>query len=224
MTSTQDEMERLAEALTSGSGSESPKEPVSPETIWSAVEGQLPPAEVEALADRAAQDPELAAEWRLAVAAKRMRDELEENNVRQFRPRAWRPWVLSLAAAVLAMAVGLPILLHHAGFRQPSFRGLPPSPIERVGPDKTARASDHLVLEWSCSLDAARFEVVVSDASLKPLARAVNLHEPRFEIPADALKGLAPGATILWRVWAVTPDGRRVASPTFIEHLPAEER
>lgn len=224
MTSTRDELERLAEALTSGRSAANPAAPVSAEAIWRAMEGELPPAEVEALADRAARDPDLAVEWRLAVAAKRLRDRSASTNVREFRPRSWRPWMLSLAAAIMVMAVGLPVLLHQVGPQQPRFRGLPASPIERVAPGEGAPASGHLVLQWRCSVEAARYGVVVSDASLKALARAEDLHEPRFVVPADALKDLAPGATILWRVWAVTPDGRRVASPTFIEHLPAGKR
>ena len=224
MTSARDELERLAEALTSGSCSASPAEPVSAETIWRAMEGELPPAEVEALADRAARDPDLAAEWRLAVAAKRLRDRSASTNVREFRPRLWRPWILSLAAAIMVLAVGLPVLLHHTASRQPAFRGLPPSPIERVAPDESAVSSGHLVLQWTCSIEGARYEVEVSDSSLRPVAKATDLKEPRFQVPADALRNFAPGAMILWRVWAVTQDGRRVGSPTFIEHLPAEER
>jgi hypothetical protein len=38
-------------------------------------------------------------------------------------------------------------------------------------------------------------------------------------VPADALKGLAPGARVLWRVEGRAADGSKLASPTFVQRV-----
>ena len=214
-----EEIERLGQALESGAGQVgSGDEPVPPGRIWDAVKGRLTPEEVAALVDRAARDPELAADWRLAVAVQRERQSEAADGVTAFPRWRWRRVVLA-AAAVLALVVAVPVVRQHLGGREVQYRGESGGVIQRLEP--TWSADGGLVLRWQCTLPGARFDVLVSDDALHTLAAAEALEGTSFTVPASKLHGLAPGAQIFWQVTAVTPDGRRIPSATFLERLPA---
>ncbi len=216
-----EEIERLGRALESGAGQAGGgDEPVPPGRIWDAVEGRLAPEEVADLAERAARDPELAADWRLAVAVQRERQAGTGGRVTAFPRRRWRGLVLA-AAAALALVVAVPVIRQHLATREVQYRGEAGEAIRRL--ESAWTADGGMVLRWACTLPGARFDVLVSDEHLHTLAAAEALEGTSFTVPAPKLHGLAPGSQILWQVTAVTPDGRRIPSPTFIEHVPAPQ-
>ncbi len=218
MTKPEQELERLGRKLSSGPGVPGMSEQLAPETIWDAVTGKLPAKEVAEAAARAVADPRLATEWRLAAAVARQRDGNRSASVHRFPVR--RSILLPFAmAALVVLAVGLPVLHHRIDSRQHGFRGMPEAPIERL-PARPA-AGGGLVLRWRCPLEEVHFDVVVSDGQLRYLTGARNLDQPEFRVSGDVLQQLEDGSTILWQVWAVTPEGGRIPSRTFVEHLPA---
>jgi hypothetical protein len=61
--------------------------------------------------------------------------------------------------------------------------------------------------------------VHVTDEDLNGVADGQDLDSEQFIVPEKALGALPTGARLLWRVEAFLPDGRRRASPTFVNRL-----
>lgn len=222
MSSHAEELERLGRALESDAVDQyRDPDQVDPALIWDAAQGDLPPDQVASLADRAAADPELAADWRLAVAFSCERKQAGGGRILAFLPRGRRMRAALLAAAaVIALAVILPAVRHRLGPTQISYRGAVSGPITAGEATLPEEPDDPLVLRWSCTVETVSFQIVLSDENLVILGNTTGLTEARFSVQAKTLKKLPPGSVILWQVFALTPDGRRIASPTFIEHLP----
>ena len=118
---------------------------------------------------------------------------------------------LAAAAAVL-LALG-------AGWwwwneKPPGYRNDPGSTIEpRLG-DRIALQRENAVLRWR-GPEGSTYDVLVMTEQMLVVAEASNLQEPQFRIPGQDLANLPTGTRLLWRVEAVLPNGRRLASPTF---------
>ena len=218
MTEPRGELERLTAALgRRPAGGDLPE--ADPGTVWDAVTGRLAPDEVAELARRALADPALMEEWRLALEISR---EAGLRGAKPERPSIVRRFgfrrVLLAAAAVLALVVAAPVLHHWLAPATARYRGLPESVIERAGTPGTL-PRDGFVLRWRCTVPGSRFDIVVSDGRLHLLAEARGLTSPRYAVPSGALAKLPTGSRVLWQVWALTPDGRRLPGPTFVERL-----
>lgn len=130
------------------------------------------------------------------------------------RPRrGWfRPWQPMLAAAVLAVAVG--VSLWTPGSRQ--------RPAEERSGEQTSvlwsRVDEEGILPRQAFLlqwDAARewreaiFSVTVTEEDLTLVAQARGLDVMEYQVPAEALQRLPPGTRLLWQVEAERADGSR---------------
>lgn len=180
------------------------------EAIWDAVTGAASPALASQVVEHTSRCFACAEAWRLA---------------HEFggRPIAepgragpgLRSWT-ALAAAVITLAAGTGIVLMLR-------RGTPPVvmrageevAIQSLVPETTPLARNACVLKWSELAAGARYTVRVGSEDLSPISYVENLDRNEFTIPPADLETLPPGSVIVWRVEAVLPDGRRVASPGF---------
>jgi len=80
---------------------------------------------------------------------------------------------------------------------------------------ETRLTADSTTLRWAPGPVGTRFELRVTDATLRPFARAVALELPEYSLSAESLTGLEAGSVLFWQVDAILPDGSRVVSPTF---------
>lgn len=216
-----DEMERLREGFAADRGAPRPDACPPPERIWRAARGELGPRDVRGVVEHVAACGECAEAWRLARA---FEEEAagEEGAARPVAPAARRParfapWAAAAAAALALVAGGL--------WWSERPTGPAPETVYRQGaevtihsevPEGRALPRDHAVLTWSGAPDGSTYDLSVSTEDLRALDRAEGLEEPEYTVPAKAFDGVAQGAKVLWRVEAHLPDGRTVASPTFV--------
>ncbi len=194
-----------------------PREPVDPDKVWLAVRGQLPRDELDALIDRCAEDPDAALAWRLAadLAADRDHTELAPVPAPANDPRfgfgvprrLWAPVALMVAAVLLLLLA--PPLLREEPTPGPTLR----SGDARLAlvPVQGAERGRDLVLEWSALPEGTRYTLLITDPGLAPLHRVDGLGTARATVPGAITRGWVADR-VLWRVEAVTPDGRPVAS------------
>ena len=129
---------------------------------------------------------------------------------------------LLAAAAVLVLAAGVALQLRRplsspssAPFRAESD----PAEIRSLLPAKGLLARANCVLRWTGVSADARFGVIVATEDLSVLTKARELSSPEYRVPPEILAPLPHGARLVWRVEAVLPDGRRVASFSFVNIL-----
>ena len=197
------------------------------ERVWQAVRGELPATERRAIVARLAVEPALADAWRVASEVWRASQEAQEaprslhatstsvRRVAWFSSPAW----MGAAAAISLLVTGALaawLLRTPPGdeLRAPADRVVE----SRLAPD-TALPRDAFALAWTAGATGSRYDVRVTTEELRTLATAADLEEPSFVVPAAALAGLASGTRILWQVDAVTPDGERISSQTFVTPL-----
>lgn len=180
------------------------------------IRGELAPDEAEALAQRLIDEPELGLQARIAAALAQAQQE-EDTFTVSTTPRnaanRW-PWALGFAVAAAALAVVL--------VRPPTLEPIDGSGI-RSGVSRTLKPAngsavlqrDAFVLEWTGGPPTAVYELFVTTAELKPVYQARNLLEAHTVVPPTALQEFDSGTNFLWRVVAVTEDGRRVHSTAF---------
>jgi hypothetical protein len=135
------------------------------------------------------------------------------------RAIAHRRWIPLAAAAVVIAALGL------AGY-QLFLRGeAPAEPVYRLEeetwltsklPAEQALSPEDCVLRWAAGPEKTTYDLHVTDEDLEILAEAWRLSAPEYRVDPEALAGLSPGSSILWRVTAYLPDGRQASSRTFV--------
>lgn len=218
------ELERLRAAFTAPAGDTPDGDCPSPETIWSAVRGELPPQTLREVVDHTARCAACAEDWRLAVEVNRQAAEQEEtvpgrlpDNVVVGRFGRWRS-VAAAAALAAGLLVAVGIYREAAAPGQPTYREAPQAQMRSLVAGK-ALPHDEAVLRWTPLSGATSYDVSVSTEDLKPVASAHGQSSPEYRLPGEALATLPPGAKLLWLVDAVFPDGHRVTSPTFTTSL-----
>lgn len=180
-------------------------------TIWESATDRLALEDDERIVLHIAACGACAASWRLA---RELHAEVASVAVPS---RASRPWWVGMAAAVLAVGLGLVTLQQFGPLRAPTtlYRTQTASTgIEAIGPEAPV-PREACVLRWHGTSRGATFDVRVSDVHLEPLDRAFRLDTPEYRVPQDAIESVPAGGTILWRVTAHLPDGRRLTSSTF---------
>lgn len=192
-------------------GSEAP----DADRIWRAVAGELPAAEVRALADEAARDAEVAQAWRLAreLHAASAAGEAGGRVLRFPRLTAPLRWAV---AATLALGLGLGLWLRSAP-EEPLMRGgeAEPALAPRV-PEGASLPRGAFVLRWTAMpAPEARYTLRLTTARLELVAEVRDLATAEYRLPAEALAGLPAGSTLFWQVDARLPDGRVVSSPAY---------
>jgi anti-sigma factor RsiW len=216
------ELARLRAAFTApADDSPAPEDCPSPETIWSAVRGELPPQALREVVDHTARCAACAEDWRLAVEVNKQAKEQEEtapgqlpSNVVVGRFGRWSSVAAAVAlAASLLVVVG--IYRQAAVPGQPTYRASQEATVRSLLAAGQALPREAAVLRWTPLAGATSYDVSVSTEDLRQVASAHGQTAAAYQLPKEALAGLPPGAKLLWQVDAVFPDGHHVTSPTF---------
>lgn len=214
------ELAKLRRAFASVSQTEPvPAACPSPEQIWGAVRGEVPPGDIRQIVEHTASCASCAEDWRLAVA---LQKPAGASNVvhapeRFTAGRRFRNWGLAAAAALAVAVVGIRwqqgLIDEQAVYRQGEQ-----ATIQSLVEEGRALPRDQFLLRWSApEIPGATYDVEVSTEDLRPVASADDLREPQFLVPASALAGLPPGARLLWTVDAELPQGGQMRSEqTFV--------
>jgi putative zinc finger protein len=194
----------------------------SPETIWAAVRGELPPRELRDVVEHTAACAACAEDWRLAAELERQSTAAAApapGKVIQGRFRQWRPLAAAAAlAAGLLIAVGV-YRTGELGPREPTYREAESDGIRSLLPAGQALPRQGAVLRWSPVPGAESYDVRISTEDLRLVLTAQDRKVAEYPIPESALAGLPPGSKLLWQVDAVFPDSSRRSSPTFTATL-----
>lgn len=218
------ELTRLRAAFTAPAGpAPDPAGCPSPETVWSAVRGELPPQEMRQVVEHTASCAACAEDWRLAAELNRQEAEQAAvhtpGKVIVGRFGAWRSWGAAVAvAAGLLLAVGL-FRSGQLGPRTPTYREAGHAGISSLLEEGETLPRQDAVLRWSPVPGAVSYDVQVSTEDLRTVASAQGQTGTAFRIPVNALAGLPSGARLLWQVEAVRADGTREPSATFVTAL-----
>jgi len=215
--------ERLREAFASRDPVAGPDGPCpDPETVWRAVRRELPHDRIRQIGLHATTCGECAEAWRLAreVNLEAPADVIpfERPSRDKNRTRSW--WIggaLATAAALVMVALLLPTGPGPGPTGQGALRGAEEI-IRPVTDLASPLARESCTLSWQGPA-VARWEIRVATEDLRVIAEARNLDATEFTVPAEALADLPSGATIVWQVHATLPDGRRVASRSFVQSL-----
>lgn len=223
MTIEDDTTLREAFAARTGPAPGGPEGCPTPERIYAAVRGELPPGAVREVVEHLAVCPECAEAWRLAVA---LEEEARAAGAEEatFRGVPRQPWYLqplrvaaTLALALVAVAVVWNVV--QAPEEAPVYRAAGELEIRSLLPAGEPLPREEAVLRWTPVPEedpsGTTYDLLVSTSDLVSVAEADGLEEARYRIPPAALEDLAPGTELLWRVEARLEDGRTVASPTF---------
>ncbi|HEX3556959.1 MAG TPA: hypothetical protein VIA62_27355 [Thermoanaerobaculia bacterium] len=212
------ELAKLRAAFTAPATASPPSEDCpSPETIWAAVRGELPPQALREVVDHTARCAACAEDWRLAVevdrqAAAQTKTAPEKVIVGRFG--RFRPLVAAAAlAAGLLVAVG--VYRQAIVPSQPIYRETQQTQVRSLLPAGQALPRQAAVLRWTPLAGAASYDVSVSTEDLRQVATAQGQTAAQYRLPPAALAGLPAGARLLWQVDALFPDGHHVTSPTF---------
>lgn len=135
---------------------------------------------------------------------------------------AGRGWVVLATAAAAALIVVWRPRFQDGGRPQPA--GAPVEPVVRAirygvieaTPSAVALPRTAFVLRWRGGPADARYDVQVDTVSgERRVATGLDLALRAFTVPVEKLADVPSQATLVWRVTAVTADGRRVDSPGF---------
>jgi len=219
------ELERWRAAFTAPAIDEPAREDCpSPEILWAAVRGELPPQALREVVDHTAVCAACAEDWRLAVEVNRQAAQVDSvpahlpGNVIAGRFGGWRSLAAAAAlAAGLLVAVG--IYREAVVPRQPTYRETQQETVRSLVVAGQALPRQAAVLRWTPLPGATAYDVSVGTEDLRQVASAHGLSAAEYRLPKEALASLPAGAKLLWRVEASFPDGHRVESPTFTTHL-----
>jgi len=207
---------KLDEAFRAGEEDVPPDAAACPSTerVWDAARGELAAEPIHEVIKHLRTCSSCAAEWRAA-----MEPEAREAEAVLIAP--WRRWAPLAAAAVLVVGVGLVVVL-----RQPdrvsdgtAMRTATGREIEPLVAEDQALPRERFLLRWAPVEEDARYTVKVDLRDLTRVTVARDLHEPEFLVPAEALKDVPSGATLVWRVEATLVDGSCVVSKAFLVRL-----
>ncbi len=219
MTTSPTELERLRSAFAAlAAGPSNRDDQPSGERILQAVRGELSPEETRKIVDLVSRDPEVAEAWRLAREVDAMMDGPAEV-VPMPRPRR-RQWLAGLAAAAV-VTLGFSIALFWQGGQRPTttFRDSGEITISSELRRNDSMARDAFHLRWTGGPEGSSYDLVVSTSDLRVLTRVERLASPNHLVPEEVFTTLPSGAAVLWRVEATGPNGDRLASSTFVQHL-----
>jgi hypothetical protein len=218
------ELTRLRAAFTAPAGpAPAPEDCPAPDSIWSAVRGELPPQEMRQVVEHTASCAACAEDWRLAAEVNRQ--EAEQATVQTpgkvitGRFGQWRAWGTAVAvAAALLIAVGL-FRSGQMGPQEPTYRDVQHTGISSLLKEGETLPRQDAVLRWSPVPGAVSYDVQVSTEDLQTIASAQGQTGTAFRIPVNNLANLRSGTRLLWQVEAVRADGTREPSATFITAL-----
>jgi len=217
-------LEDLRAAFTSLSANAAPgPDCPAPDSIWEALRGGMSARSTAVIVEHTSRCHACAEAWRLGreFAGQKRADAgaVARATAFPFRAPAYGVWAGLAAAALLLIVVGIGVVMPPPG-QQPE--------VTRAGEEKTIQSlvegsapllRDACVLKWSAPAAEARYTLRVGTQDLTPIASLQNLERPEYQVPIKNLEKLPPGATIVWRVEAILPDGRRIASQAFMNRI-----
>jgi hypothetical protein len=183
--------------------------------IWAAVRGELPVAEAQGVVDHALACASCATALRLAR-------EIQAEALPQVAPRkAWRAahWAAVAAGIVVALLIPVGVYEWRTPAPAPAVYREPGSEIAPLVIEGQTLARAAFVLRWSPGPEGTRYSVRVLRSDLGVVARADGLDRAEFSVPIDALREIASGTVLFWRVEEHLPDGSHVVSDTFSVRL-----
>ncbi|HSK75954.1 MAG TPA: zf-HC2 domain-containing protein [Thermoanaerobaculia bacterium] len=194
-----------------------------PDTIWSAVRGELPPNELREVVEHTAMCASCAEDWRLAAEFERQaaaETAKPAPNVVYGRFRQWRPIAAAAAmAAGILIVVGIQTRDRSDLMQEPGYRNEQRTEVRSLLPEGQALPRQAAELRWSPVPGASLYNVQVTTEDLRVVASQESLSKTEYRLPESALTGLPAGSQILWQVEAVFPDGTRQTSETFFTTL-----
>jgi hypothetical protein len=214
------QISRWRAAFASSDAAPDPASCPTPETLWSAVRGELSAPQMEAVVDHVAACASCAEDWRLAAELRREEEKAAAGPAKVIPGRfgQWRPLAAAAAlAAGLLIAVG--VYRANQPVQEPTYREAQHAGIRSLLPEKQALPREAAVLRWSPLAGAVSYDVQVSTEDLRAVATAKGQTATEYRVPQSALSGLPSGTRLLWQVEAVRPDGTHETSPTFITPL-----
>jgi hypothetical protein len=193
-----------------------------PERIWRAVRGELAGDAFRGIADHTIACPYCTNAWRLArdvaSGAGLVREQEPARSVKTRPGVAW--WMAAAAAAVVAF-VALTLELRrpsHPTVGEPAYRAGVEQAVRSLVPEGAKLPRERFVLRWT-GPEGARYDLQVATEELSVLVEARGLAETEHRVAPGRLAELEPGATIVWQVEAVLPDGSRLTSVSFAAEL-----
>jgi len=187
-----------------------------PERLLAAAARELPPAERRLVVDHTSRCAACAEDFRIAAAMLRAAPAATSSGGKLVAFPGGAPGWRSIAGTLAAMLfLGLLVagLWRHFGSGGEVYRGGEEQIVSLLGEDPALRRSA-AVLRWQGPA-GARYALFVTTAELALVDQAADLETPSYRLPPGKLEGLPAGARLDWRVEALLPDGRRLASPTF---------
>ncbi len=183
----------------------------APETLWDAFHGCAATDARATVVDHLARCAACAADWDVLRAVPAAAAAERPRRAPRMRSRAWRP-LLSTAAVLLAAT--LAVLVVRGPAAPPGSRSIE-APVLRSLTTDAPLARGHAQLRWTDLGAGARYTVDVTTEGLEHLVTARGIAVTAYALPAQVLERVPRGAILVWRVEAVLPDGRHVASPAF---------
>ncbi len=207
------------------------EDPALTDELWAIATGELTGPRARALVQRCARDPAMAELWRVTFALAResgqavdpdvvVRLETETTEHETEVPAAVerRGSVLWLGAALLAAAAAVLLVIRPTPRPVPEvdpvLRADQPSGLKAVTADDAVLPRDAFVLRWEGAPERSHYELRVETEALAPVVVAPDLGTPSFTVSPEALAGMESGTVLYWRVVAITPEGRRLESPS----------
>jgi hypothetical protein len=196
---------RIRRALASRAGEGASAVP--PERIFDALHGRLRPEERRSVVNALVSDPEAAEAWRLA------RELMPAAAAASLRSAAWT-W-MSMAAAIALVASGAWLVVDlRAPLDAPVYRAGEQRAITSLVPAGTALSRTQPVLRWT-PLERARYRLRILTPELALLVETGELTHTEYTLPAEILRQIPPGGSMLWQVDARIPGEAGIVSPTF---------
>lgn len=209
MSRQQEEFEKLSRAWVAreqSSAHEHSEQHPDAEELYEAASGNLGRERRLEIIDHVARCAECTQAWRIAL-------EVGARGAQVSVPQ--RPWRFALAASVI-LAVGLvTYLVIPFDHGTPQYReGVDPlAPVAAIG---STLPRDQFVLRWSAGPPGTTYGVRLSTADLAPLLAKSDIAVAELIVPSSVLANVKAGEELLWQVEAKLPDGRRVASQTYV--------
>lgn len=209
MSSQQEEFEKLSRAWAARDQSSAHEQHPDAEELYEAASGNLERKRRLEIIDHVAKCAECTQAWRIA---------LEVGARSEQAPVTQRPWRFALAASVI-LAVGLvTYLVIPVDQGTPQYReGVDPlAPVSAIG---STLPRDRFVLKWSAGPPGTTYLVRLSTADLAPLLDKSDIAVAQLAVPSSVLANVKTGEELFWQVEAQLPNGRRVASHTYVVRL-----
>lgn len=190
-----------------------------PDEIWMSLRGELSARPAARIVAHTARCHACAEAWRLGRELGGQPPAASRGVATMFRAPALGVWASLAAAALLLVVAGIGIVWPPASHQPGVTRASAEAEIRSLVPETAPLPRDACLLRWSVPAAGARYTLRVGLEDLTPIASARGLEKPEYQIPAKNLEKAAPGSTIVWRVEADLPDGRRISSQSFTNRI-----